>query len=122
VLKLLGKILLTPKSSEICPFFKFFLVRRKLPFFGQNCSLHFSLRSLDIPDLLKSWQNKHYKSWQVRLRQPEDDDGNDKAKERMQNVKQACLHWVIRIITLISFLLPFTMFTPHLHSVIKERP
>jgi hypothetical protein len=29
-----------------------------LPFFGQNCSLPFSLRSLDIPDLLKSWQ-KH---------------------------------------------------------------
>jgi hypothetical protein len=29
-----------------------------LPFFGQNCSLPFSLRSLDIPDLLKSWK-KH---------------------------------------------------------------
>jgi hypothetical protein len=38
--------------------FKFFLVRHKLPFFGQNCSLHFSLRSLDIPALLKSWK-KH---------------------------------------------------------------
>jgi hypothetical protein len=31
----------------------------KLPFFGQNCSLPFSLRSLDIPALFKSWQ-KHY--------------------------------------------------------------
>jgi hypothetical protein len=30
-----------------------------LPFFGQNCSLPFSLRSLDIPALLKSWQ-KYY--------------------------------------------------------------
>jgi hypothetical protein len=30
-----------------------------LPFFCQNCSLPFSLRSLDIPALLKSWQ-KHY--------------------------------------------------------------
>jgi hypothetical protein len=30
-----------------------------LPFFGQNCSLPFSFRSLDIPALLKSWQ-KHY--------------------------------------------------------------
>jgi hypothetical protein len=41
-----------PKSSEFCPFFKFFLVRRKLPFFCQNCSLPclpFSLRSLDNP-------------------------------------------------------------------------
>jgi hypothetical protein len=44
---------------KLCPFFKSFLVRRKLPFFGQNCSLPFSLRSLDIPALLKSWQ-KHY--------------------------------------------------------------
>jgi hypothetical protein len=30
-----------------------------LPFFGQNCSLPFSLRILDIPALLKSWK-KHY--------------------------------------------------------------
>jgi hypothetical protein len=30
-----------------------------LPFFGQNCSLPFSLTSLDIPALLKSWK-KHY--------------------------------------------------------------
>jgi hypothetical protein len=30
-----------------------------LPFFFQNCSLPFSLRSLDIPALLKSWK-KHY--------------------------------------------------------------
>jgi hypothetical protein len=46
-----------PKVS--CPFFKFFLVRCKLPFFVQNCSLPFSLRNLDIPALLKSWK-KHY--------------------------------------------------------------
>jgi hypothetical protein len=31
---------------------------KKMSFFGQNCSLPFSLRSLDIPALLKSWQ-KH---------------------------------------------------------------
>jgi hypothetical protein len=37
-----------------------FLVRHKLHFFGQNCSVPFSL-SLDIPALLKYWQ-KHYKS------------------------------------------------------------
>jgi hypothetical protein len=30
-----------------------------LPFFGQNCSLPFFIRSLDIPALLKSWK-KHY--------------------------------------------------------------
>jgi hypothetical protein len=30
-----------------------------LPFFGQNCSLPFSLWSLDIPAILKSWK-KHY--------------------------------------------------------------
>jgi hypothetical protein len=55
-------ILLTLKVKRVkfCPFFKFFLVRRKLPFFGQNCSLPFSSRSLDNPALLKSWQ-KHYK-------------------------------------------------------------
>jgi hypothetical protein len=34
---------------KFCLFFKFFLVRHKLSFFGQNCSLPFSLRSLDIP-------------------------------------------------------------------------
>jgi hypothetical protein len=51
-------ILLTQKGMKVYPFF---LVRRKLPFFGQNCSLPFSLRSLDIPALLKSWQ-KHYSS------------------------------------------------------------
>jgi hypothetical protein len=60
VLKLMGIHLIDPKSSEICPFF---LVRRKLPFFGQNCSLPFSLRSLDNPALLKSGQ-KHY-NWLV---------------------------------------------------------
>jgi hypothetical protein len=52
-------ILLTLKGVKFWPFFKFFLVRRKLPIFGLNCSLPFSLRSLDIPALLKSWQ-KHY--------------------------------------------------------------
>jgi hypothetical protein len=55
----MGKHFIDPKSSEFCPFFKFFLLQRKLPFFGQNCSLPFSLRSLDIPALLKSWK-KHY--------------------------------------------------------------
>jgi hypothetical protein len=50
----MGKHFIDPKSSDFCPFLKFFLVRRKLPFFGQNCSLPFSLRSLDIPALLKS--------------------------------------------------------------------
>jgi hypothetical protein len=73
----MGKHFIGPKSIEILSIFqvfpcttqialfwpkllpaKFFLVRRKLPFFGQNCSLPFSLRSLDIPALLKSWQ-KH---------------------------------------------------------------
>jgi hypothetical protein len=44
---------------KFCPFFKFFLGRHKLPFFGQNCSLPFSLRSLDSPALLKS-RKKHY--------------------------------------------------------------
>jgi hypothetical protein len=47
-------ILLTLKGVKSCPFF---LVRCQ--FFGQNCSLPFSSRSLDIPALLKSWQ-KHY--------------------------------------------------------------
>jgi hypothetical protein len=42
---------------KFCQFFKLFLVRRKLPFFGQNCSQPFSLRSLDIPALFlkKPW-------------------------------------------------------------------
>jgi hypothetical protein len=31
---------------KFCKFFKFFLERRKLPFFGQNCSLPFSMFSL----------------------------------------------------------------------------
>jgi hypothetical protein len=57
VLKLKGKHFIDPKSSEIC---KVFPCTTGLPFFGQNCSLPFSLRSLDIPALLKSWQ-KHYK-------------------------------------------------------------
>jgi hypothetical protein len=53
------------RGAPLCPFTSqgvraLFLVWRKLPFFGQNCSLPFSLRSLDIPALLKSWQ-KHYK-------------------------------------------------------------
>jgi hypothetical protein len=55
-------ILLTLKVMGLgvgVKFCQFFLVRRKLPFFGKNCSLPFSLRSLDIPALLKSWQ-KHY--------------------------------------------------------------
>jgi hypothetical protein len=55
----MGKHFIDPKRSEILSIFQFFLVRCKLPFFGQNCSLPFSLRSLDIPALLKSWQ-KHY--------------------------------------------------------------
>jgi hypothetical protein len=29
-----------------------------LHFFDQNCSLPFSLRSLDIPALLKSWKKR----------------------------------------------------------------
>jgi hypothetical protein len=32
---------------------RLFLVRRKLPLFGPNCSLPFSLRSLDIPALFE---------------------------------------------------------------------
>jgi hypothetical protein len=51
---------------KFCPFFKFFLVWRKLPFFGQSCSLSFSLRSLDIPAILKSWL-KHYLGIQNRI-------------------------------------------------------
>jgi hypothetical protein len=48
----MGKHFIDPiQVVKFCPFFKFFLVRRKLPFFGQNCSLPFSLRSLDIPAL-----------------------------------------------------------------------
>jgi hypothetical protein len=31
-------LLLTLKGVKFGPFFKFFLVRHKLPFFGQNCS------------------------------------------------------------------------------------
>jgi hypothetical protein len=31
--KTYGKHFIDPKSSEFCPFFKFFLVQRKLPFF-----------------------------------------------------------------------------------------
>jgi hypothetical protein len=61
VLKLMGKHFIDPKSSEILSIFQVFpCVRRKLklPFFGQNCSLPFSLRSLVIPALLKSWM-KH---------------------------------------------------------------
>jgi hypothetical protein len=34
-----------------------------LPFFGQNCSLPFSLRSLDIPALLKSWKKQKALKW-----------------------------------------------------------
>jgi hypothetical protein len=34
----MGNILLTPKVLKYCPFFNFFLVHCKLPFFGQNCS------------------------------------------------------------------------------------
>jgi hypothetical protein len=66
VLKLMENILLTLKGVKFWLVFKFFLVRRKLPFFGQNCSLPFSLRSLDIPALLKSWQ-KHY-HWHCMLK------------------------------------------------------
>jgi hypothetical protein len=59
VLKLKGKHFIDPKRSEILSVSKVFLVRRKVPFFDQNCCLPFSLRSLDIPVLLRSWQ-KHY--------------------------------------------------------------
>jgi hypothetical protein len=55
--------LLTLKVVKFCPFFKFFLVRHKLPFFGQNCSLPFSLWSLDIPALLKSWKKHYMDTW-----------------------------------------------------------
>jgi hypothetical protein len=50
---------------KFCPFF---LVRRQLPFFGQNCSLPFSLRSLDIPALLKSWQKHYYNKASTHIR------------------------------------------------------
>jgi hypothetical protein len=60
-------ILMTLKVVKFCPFFKFFLVRCKLPFFGQNCSLPFSLRSLDSPALLKSLK-KHYPLYDMRNR------------------------------------------------------
>jgi hypothetical protein len=62
----MGKHFIDPKSSEIGKFFKVFLGRRKLPFFGQNCSLPFSSRSLDIAALLKSWQ-KHYVQPRFRI-------------------------------------------------------
>jgi hypothetical protein len=47
--KTYGKHFIDPKSSEFCPFFKSFLVRRKLPFFCQICSLPFSLRQCKKP-------------------------------------------------------------------------
>jgi hypothetical protein len=56
IFQLMGKHFIDPKSSEILSIFQVFpcIVRRKLHFFDQNCSLPFSLRSLDIPALLKS--------------------------------------------------------------------
>jgi hypothetical protein len=56
VLKLKKKHLIGPKRSEILKVFPYY--DTNCPFLGQNCSLPFSLRSLDIPALLKSWQ-KH---------------------------------------------------------------
>jgi hypothetical protein len=51
-----------PKRSEIMSVFQVFPCATQIALFGQNCSLPFSLRRLDIPALLKSWQ-KHYASW-----------------------------------------------------------
>jgi hypothetical protein len=62
VLKLKGKHFIVQKRSEIRSVFQVFPCTTQIVLFGQNCSLPFSLRSLDIPVLLKSWQ-KHYSSW-----------------------------------------------------------
>jgi hypothetical protein len=51
----MGKHFIDPKSSVIQSIFQVFsCMSIKLPFFGQLCSLPFSLRSFDIPALLKS--------------------------------------------------------------------
>jgi hypothetical protein len=55
----MGKHFIDPKSSEIVHFSSFSLYDANCLFLGQDCSLPFSLRSLDIPALLKSWK-KHY--------------------------------------------------------------
>jgi hypothetical protein len=55
----MGKHFIDPKSSEILSIFQVFPCTVQIPFFGQNGSLPVSLRSLDIPALLKYWK-KHY--------------------------------------------------------------
>jgi hypothetical protein len=59
VLKLMGKHFIDPKRSEILSVFQVIPCTTQIALFCQNCSLPFSLRSLDIPALLTSWQ-KHY--------------------------------------------------------------
>jgi hypothetical protein len=51
VLKPMGKHYIDPKRSEIRSVFKFFIVRRKLPFLAKTAPCPYSLRSLDIPAL-----------------------------------------------------------------------
>jgi hypothetical protein len=55
----MGKHFIDPKMSEILSVIQVFPCTKQIALFCQNCSLPFSLRSLDIPALLKSWQ-KHY--------------------------------------------------------------
>jgi hypothetical protein len=56
--KIMGKHFIDAKSSEILSIFQVFPCTTQIALFCQNCSLPFSLRSLDIPALLKSWK-KH---------------------------------------------------------------
>jgi hypothetical protein len=50
----MGKHFIDPKSNEILSIFKVFYCMTQIAVFDQNCSLPLSLRSLDIPALLKS--------------------------------------------------------------------
>jgi hypothetical protein len=54
----MGKHFIDPKSGEILSIFQVFPCTTQIALFLPSCSLPFSLRSLDIPALLKSWQ-KH---------------------------------------------------------------
>jgi hypothetical protein len=70
VLKLKEKHFIDPKRSEILSVFKVFHCMMQIAFLlAKNCSLLFSLRSLEIPALLKSWQ-KHwiYLALQIKSR------------------------------------------------------
>jgi hypothetical protein len=59
VFKLMGKHLIDPKSSEILSIFQVFPCTTQIALFWPKLLPAFSVRSLDIPALLKSWK-KHY--------------------------------------------------------------